>query len=184
MSRFTVTSTALDGLVCIQRQRRGDTRGWFSRLFCADELAAAGFRQPVSQINHTQTRRSGSVRGLHFQHPPHAEDKLVSCIRGEVFDVAVDLRKESRTFLQWHAEVLSGDNMRSLLIPKGFAHGFQALSDDVELIYLHSEPYAPGAEGGLNSLDPMLAIAWPLPLADLSDRDAAHPYLTTDFGGI
>lgn len=184
MSRFTVAATALGGLVCIQRQRHEDARGFFSRLFCADELATAGFRQPVSQINHTLTRRRGSVRGLHFQHQPHAEDKLVSCVRGEVFDVAVDLRKNSRTFLQWHAEVLSAENMRSLLIPKGFAHGFQALSDDVELIYLHSEPYAPGAEGGLNALDPVLAIAWPLPFADLSDRDAMHPYLTPDFGGI
>ena len=184
MSRFTVAATALDGLVCIQRQRHEDARGFFSRLFCADELATAGFRQPVAQINHTLTRRRGSVRGLHFQHQPHAEDKLVSCVRGDVFDVAVDLRKNSRAFLQWHAEVLSAENMRSLLIPKGFAHGFQALSDDVELIYLHSEPYAPGSEGGLNAHDPVLAIAWPLPFADLSDRDATHPYLTPEFGGI
>jgi len=101
-----------------------------------------------------------------------------------VFDVAVDLRKDSPTFLQWHAEILTADNDRSLLIPQGFAHGFQTLVDDVELLYLHSAPYAQSAEGGVSPTDPKLAIAWPLDLAELSPRDAAHPYLTNDFGGI
>jgi len=184
MSRFTIVPTPLEGLVCVQRLKLEDSRGFFSRFFCAEELLDVGFQDPVAQINHTLTRRRGSVRGLHFQYPPHGEDKLVSCIRGEVFDVAVDLRKDSSTFLRWHAERLSADNVRSLLIPKGFAHGFQALSDDAELIYLHSRAYTPGAEGGLNVLDPMLAIDWPLQFADISDRDAKHPGLSSDFGGI
>jgi len=184
MSSFSLLSTALDGIKVVQRQRTSDARGYFSRFFCADELAEAGFVQPIAQINQTLTRRKGSVRGLHFQHPPHAEDKFVSCLRGEVFDVAIDLRKGSPTFLQWHAETLSADNARSLFIPKGFAHGFQTLCDDVELLYLHTVPYARSAEGGLNPLDPALGIAWPLPFADVSDRDAARPHLTPDFGGI
>ncbi|MEJ8847076.1 dTDP-4-dehydrorhamnose 3,5-epimerase family protein [Variovorax rhizosphaerae] len=183
-ARFSIAETTLDGLVCIQRKQQEDVRGFFSRFFCADELRAAGFRDPIQQINHTLTRRRGSVRGFHFQRPPHAETKFVSCIRGEVFDVAVDLRRGSGTFLRWHGQRLSADNHCSLLIPKGFAHGFQALSDDAELVYLHSEPYNPMAEGALNVLDPALAVAWPLPLGDLSERDANHPYLTTDFGGI
>ncbi|MDQ0016168.1 dTDP-4-dehydrorhamnose 3,5-epimerase [Variovorax boronicumulans] len=184
MARFGIDTTPLAGLVCVQRQKLEDARGFFSRFFCAEELAAAGFAGPVAQINHTLTQRRGSVRGLHFQHPPHAEDKLVSCLHGEIFDVAIDLRQGSPTFLHWHGEVLSAGNARSLLIPKGFAHGFQALSDDAELLYLHSTPYAAAAEGALNARDPALAIAWPLAFADVSERDAGHPFLSSDFTGL
>jgi dTDP-4-dehydrorhamnose 3,5-epimerase len=148
-----------------------------------DELQDAGLRDPVVQINHTATGHRGTVRGMHFQRPPHAEDKFVSVVRGEVFDVAVDLRRNSPTFRQWHAEHLSADNGRSLLIPKGFAHGFQTLTDDCELIYLHTARYAPDAEGGLDPLDPMLAIEWPLTVTDLSARDRAHPPLSSNFDG-
>lgn len=184
MARFDLLATPLEGLVVVQRQRIEDARGFLSRLYCADELAAAGFALPVAQINHTLTRRRGAVRGLHFQHPPHAEAKLVSCLRGEVFDVAVDLRRGSPTFLHWHAEVLSPANLKALFIPQGFAHGFQALGDDCELLYLHSTPYAAGAEGALNVRDPALAIAWPLAIGDLSARDAGHALLTSAFTGI
>ncbi|CAN7670510.1 dTDP-4-dehydrorhamnose 3,5-epimerase [Variovorax sp. LjRoot84] len=184
MSRFHVIDTPLAGLKLIERQKQQDARGFFSRLFCAEELRDAGFALPVSQINHTLTRRTGSVRGMHFQHPPHAEDKLVSCLRGVVFDVAVDLRRGSETFLHWHAETLSADNGRSLLIPKGFAHGFQTLSDDAELLYLHTTPYVPGSEGGLNPTDPALAIRWPLPFADVSERDSKQAHLVPAFRGL
>jgi dTDP-4-dehydrorhamnose 3,5-epimerase len=181
---FEARSTPLAGLAVVQRRVREDTRGFFGRLFCADVLAAAGFALPVAQINHTRTLRRGAVRGLHFQRPPHAEDKFVSCLRGQVFDVAVDLRHGSPTFLHWHAEVLSAENRVSLLVPQGFAHGFQALADDCELLYLHSRAYAPEAEGALNVNDPALAIAWPLPIADISDRDAGHAPITSAFTGI
>ncbi|MDQ0069413.1 dTDP-4-dehydrorhamnose 3,5-epimerase [Variovorax boronicumulans] len=184
MARFGIDATPLAGLVCVQLQKLEDARGFFSRFFCAEELAAAGFAEPVAQINHTLTRRRGSVRGLHFQHPPHAEDKLVSCLHGEIFDVAIDLRQGSPTFLRWHGEVLSAANARSLFIPKGFAHGFQALSDDTELLYLHSAPYVAAAEGALNARDPALSIAWPLAFADVSERDASHPFLSPDFTGL
>lgn len=184
MNWFTAAPTALAGLAVVQRRRQEDHRGSFSRLFCAAELANVGFDLPIAQINHTVTRRRGAVRGMHFQFHPHAEDKFVSCLRGEIFDVAVDLRRDSPTFLQWHAEILSADNGKSLLIPQGFAHGFQALSDDCELIYLHSRPYAPQAEGAVHVNDPALSIRWPLPITEMSARDQNHKFLTADFQGI
>ena len=184
MSRLTILDLPLDGLKRVERQRLGDARGFLARLFCADELRSAGWRAPVAQINHTATTRRGTVRGLHFQRPPHAEMKLVSCIRGEVWDVAVDLRRGSPTFLSWHAERLSADNNRALLIPEGFAHGFQALSDEAELIYCHSAAYATDAEGGVNAHDPRLAIAWPLAVGELSARDAQLPVVDDAFAGI
>jgi dTDP-4-dehydrorhamnose 3,5-epimerase len=123
------------------------------------------------------------VRGMHFQYPPNSEDKFVSCLRGEVFDVAVDLRAGSPTFMHWRAELLSAENSKSFFIPKGFAHGFQTLTKNCELIYLHTQPYAPDAEGGLNPLDPRVGIEWPLPIADISPRDRAHASLA-DFSGL
>lgn len=184
MARFEIQGTPLAGLQCVQRQQLGDARGFLSRLFCADALAAAGWQRPVAQINHTFTAARGTVRGLHYQRPPQAEMKLVSCLAGEVWDVAVDLRAGSPTFLQWHAERLSAENGRALLIPEGFAHGFQALSDNVSMLYLHSTAYAPEAEAALQVLDPRLAIAWPLPVQGLSPRDAGHALLTPDFQGV
>lgn len=183
-NRIAWSPTPLGGLVVVERSRIEDHRGFFSRFFCADTLAEAGFDLPVAQINHTLTRTRGALRGMHYQHPPHAEVKMVSCLRGEVFDVAVDLRADSPTFLHWHGELLSGVNQRSLLIPRGFAHGFQALTDDCELLYLHSAAYAPDAEGAVNALDPRLAISWPLAIADMSERDRTHPMLDPDFKGI
>ncbi len=184
MSRFTLEPTPLAGLVTVQRQPLADSRGFLARMFCAQDLAPAGWTWPVAQINHTHTARRGTVRGLHFQHPPAAEAKLVSCLRGAVWDVAVDLRAGSPTFLQWFGTELSAANHRALLIPPGFAHGFQALADDCEMLYLHSAPHAPASEGGLDALDPRLAIAWPLPVAERSPRDAEHPLLTPGFTGL
>lgn len=184
MSRFTVTELPLAGLRLVTRQRQGDNRGFLSRLYCADELALAGWQKPILQVNHTSTVMRGTVRGMHFQRPPHAEMKLVSCIRGEVWDVAVDVRTDSPTFLCWHAEALSADNGRALLIPEGFAHGFQALTDDVELLYCHSAAYSAGAEAALNPLDSRLAIAWPLPIGELSDKDRSRPFIDLNFAGV
>ena len=183
-SRFEGQETPLAGLILIRRRRLSDERGFLSRLFCPDELAEYGWHGPVRQLNETGTVHKGTVRGLHFQRPPHAEIKLVTCTRGRILDVAVDLREGSPTFLQHFAVELSEDNDASLLIPKGFAHGFQALTDDVRLIYAHSEPYAAEAEGGLHPKDPALAIDWPLAVQRLSARDAAHPLLTSDYLGM
>ena len=184
MSRFTIADTSLADLKVVERQQQGDSRGFISRIFCVEELAVAGWKTPIAQINHTLTKKQGTVRGMHYQRPPHAEMKLVTCLHGAVWDVAVDLRVGSPTFLQWHAEELSETNHRALLIPEGFAHGFQALRDDCELIYLHTMAYHKEAEAGLNPQDPMLSIGWPLAIAELSDRDARHPFLGPHFEGV
>lgn len=184
MSRFDFILTSLTGLMLVQRKTIEDHRGFLSRFYCADEFRAAGITNPIAQINHTLTRKKGAVRGLHFQHPPHAETKLVSCLKGEIWDVAVDLRCNSPTFLHWHGEILSATNRKSLLIPEGFAHGVQALTEDCELIYLHTAAYHPEAVGALNVTDPRLKIAWPLPLSDLSDRDREHPFVAQNFQGV
>nr|WP_246356630.1 dTDP-4-dehydrorhamnose 3,5-epimerase [Pseudomonas gingeri] len=174
----------LEGLFSVQHKRHADQRGQFSRLFCEGSLSAFGQVFHVRQINHSCTRERGSVRGLHYQNAQAPEAKLITCLRGEVWDVAVDLRPDSPTFLQWHAEHLRAGDGRSLLLPAGFAHGFQTLSDDAELLYLHSADYAPDAEGGLSVLDPRLAIAWPEAVKNLSARDAGHPLLDTSFPGV
>jgi len=184
MSRFRFIDTPLTGLRRVERTRLEDERGFLSRLFCADEFSAASAGMAIAQINQTLTRRRGSIRGMHFQHPPHAEAKLVSCISGTVFDVAVDLRAGSPTFLHWHGEILSSENRNTLFIPQGFAHGFQTLSDNCELLYMHSAAYHPAAEAALNALDPRLAIKWPEAIADMSERDRNHPLLTASFAGI
>jgi len=184
MSRFFIEKTPIDALHVIQRQPMGDERGYLERMFCGDELKPIIGQRSIMQINHTLTEKAGTVRGMHFQHPPHAEMKLVSCLRGKVFDVAVDLRKGSPTFLNWHAEVLTETNHKTFVIPEGFAHGFQTLTDDCELLYLHTAAYAPDAEVGLNALDPRLAIAWPMPIAERSARDQQHAMLTPEFMGL
>ncbi|MCV9998888.1 dTDP-4-dehydrorhamnose 3,5-epimerase [Pararhizobium sp. YC-54] len=183
-ARFTAHATPLQGLCVISRKRMSDDRGFLSRLFCEEDLAAFGWQGHVAQLNETGTRHKGTVRGMHFQRPPHAEIKLVTCTRGRILDIAVDIRAQSPTFLQHFAVELSEDNACSLLIPEGFAHGFQALTDDVRMIYAHSEPYAASSEGGLNPEDPMLGIDWPLPVVNLSPRDAAHPLLSSDYRGV
>lgn len=182
--RFDFHPTPLEGLLVIQRKPIEDSRGFFSRFFCAEAFGRVGFSKPIAQINHTRTLNRGALRGLHFQYPPDCECKIVSCLSGEVFDVAVDIRKGSPTFLQWHAEILSAQNHRSLLIPEGFAHGFQTLTENCELIYLHSAPYNPQAQGALQAADPKIRISWPLAVTELSERDRAHPFIGPDFEGI
>lgn len=184
MPRFEFIPTRLSDLKLVQRKAIEDHRGFLSRFYCADEFRLAGIIKPIAQINHTLTRKKGAVRGLHFQQSPHAEIKMVSCLRGEIWDVAVDLRRNSPTFLQWHGEVLSATNRKSLLIPEGYAHGFQALTEECELIYLHTVAYHPEAEGALNVSDPRLNIAWPLTIDDLSERDRSHPFVSPEYRGI
>lgn len=181
--RFSVYETSLQGLVRIQRQKIGDERGFIERLFCSDELSDL-FPNGIAQVNHSMSKSQGTVRGLHFQYPPFSEKKLVSCIRGKVLDIAVDIREGSPTFLQWHTEVLSDENCSSLVIPEGFAHGFQTLTDNCELLYLHSCTYQPDAEGALNILDPRLSISLPLEVSCMSDKDKQHAMIDADFKGI
>jgi dTDP-4-dehydrorhamnose 3,5-epimerase len=184
LSEFLIHALPLKGLFSVQHKHHADQRGHFSRLFCEGSLGAFGEPFHIRQINHSCTRERGSVRGLHYQNARAPEAKLITCLRGEVWDVAVDLRPDSATFLHWHAEHLRAGDGRSLLIPAGFAHGFQALSDDAELLYLHSADYTPDAEGGLSVLDPRLAIAWPEAVKNLSARDSSHPLVDTSFPGV
>lgn len=184
LSRFDLVETPLSGLRVILRKPHEDSRGSFARLFCANELGQLGTNYPIVQINHSVTRDRASVRGLHFQYAPHAETKIVCCLSGEIFDVAVDLRPQSPTFLHWHAEILSAHNRKSLCIPRGFAHGFQTLVEDCQLLYLHDGYYDRTAEGGLNVADPRIGIVWPLPIAHLSARDHGFPLITAEFEGL
>lgn len=179
-----VVQTLINGLSVVETTFCADNRGSFERLFCARELADVFGARRIVQINRSLTLMKGSVRGLHFQHSPYAEMKLVRCIRGKVWDVAVDLRRGSKTFLQWHAEELSPENQRMMVIPEGVAHGFQTLEPESELLYLHTAPYAPESEGGFRVDDPLLGITWPLPVEGLSDRDSRHQAIPAGFRGI
>lgn len=178
------TALPLKGAWLIEAEPFSDARGRFARIFCQKELAEIGLKKPLSQINQSLTRTKGAVRGMHYQNPPHAETKIVRCLRGACFDVIVDLRAGSPTFLMWHAAKLTPDTMRALYIPEGFAHGFQALQPDTELLYFHTESYTPDSEGAVRFNDPAIGIDWPLVPTDLSDRDQNHPLLTNDFTGI
>jgi len=176
--------TAIPGLNVAETTVRLDDRGTFGRLFCQAELSTLLESRQVVQINHSCTASVGAIRGLHFQYPPHAEMKLVRCLKGRVWDVAVDIREDSPTFLRWHAEELSPSSGRMMIIPEGFGHGFQALEPESELLYLHTAFYTPSAEAGLRFDDPRLAIRWPLPVTDISARDSAHPYVPPTWSGI
>ena len=184
MSELRCTPTLLAGVLQVHRQAHADARGSFSRLFSADALAAAGWTVPLAQVNHSVNTARGTVRGLHYQLAPWAEVKLVSCVRGCIWDVALDLRRDSPTFLRWHAQELSAQTGVALLVPPGCAHGFQALSDDAEIIYCHSAPFVPDAQAGVHPCDPRLGIDWPLPVQRLSQRDADWPALGADFTGV
>lgn len=174
--RFTKLS--LPDVLRVDLDRIEDERGFFGRLFCQDEMTTNGIEMSVAQCNNTLTRRAGTIRGMHFQRPPKAEIKIVRCIRGAVYDVAVDLRSGSATYGHWCSVELDEQNRSMLIIPKGFAHGFQALSPDTEMLYFHSEFYSKSHEGGLDPLDATVAIRWPLPVQVLSERDRQNPRLS------
>lgn len=184
MGGFVVENTAISGVKVITRAKMSDGRGFLSRLFCEEELSTIGWQGPIAQINETMTFNKGTVRGLHFQRDPSSEIKLVSCIQGRIFDVAVDLRANSPTYLQYISSELSEENNKIMLIPKGCAHGFQALTDNVRMIYCHSAAYEPRVEGGIQISDSKIGIDWPLPLVNLSSRDAGLPNIDQSFKGV
>jgi dTDP-4-dehydrorhamnose 3,5-epimerase len=181
---MNVFPTSISGLMVVETAPHIDTRGAFARLYCQHELVDLIGVRKIVQVNYSRTVTLGAVRGLHFQYPPYAEMKLVRCLKGRVWDIAVDLRRHSSTFLSWHAEVLTPTNARMMVIPEGFAHGFQALEAESELLYMHTAFYMPDAEGGLCHDDMRLGITWPLAVTDVSKRDASHAYLKSDFHGI
>jgi dTDP-4-dehydrorhamnose 3,5-epimerase len=176
--------TPIAGLQLVEFASSSDARGSFERVYCRESLARLhpGFR--VEQANLSRTLGRGALRGLHFQRAPSLEAKLVRCIAGSVFDVAVDLRAGSPTLLQWHAVRLDAAEPRAYFLPEGFAHGFQVLSDAATMLYFHSAAWDGSAEGGLRHDDPRLAIAWPLPVVQMSERDRSHPALDAGFDGL
>lgn len=176
--------TPLAGAYVVELEPFRDDRGLFARTFCQREFAEIGFHKPIVQINHSLTRQKGAIRGMHFQRPPACETKIIRCVQGAVFDVMVDLRAGSPTFLKWHGVELSKENLRMAYIPEGFAHGFQTLTGEVELIYHHSAFYSPEDEQGVRFDDPALDICWPLAAACISSKDLNYPRMDHDFRGI
>lgn len=178
------SQTTLPGSYIVDTEPISDERGWFERFYCKEEFATIGHYKEWVQLNHSVTAKKGTVRGMHFQLKPFKEIKMVKCIKGTIFDVIVDLRQGSETFLNWVGVELSAENRRMLYIPEGFSHGFQCLTNDCELIYHHSEIYQPGFESGIRYNDPLISIDWPLSISIISERDNNHPYLDKNFKGI
>ena len=179
-----ILATKIEGVMVVLTQPFADHRGAFTRLFCDQDLARVLGNRGITQINHSRTTVVGALRGLHYQMAPHAELKMIRCLRGRVWDVALDLRRDSATFLSWHAEELTPENAKMLVVPEGCAHGFQVLVPDSELLYLHTASYHQASEGGVRYNDPLAAIDWPLPVSDLSQRDATRAFLPAQFLGI
>jgi dTDP-4-dehydrorhamnose 3,5-epimerase len=179
-----IVPTAIEGVVVVETAKHADQRGEFYRAFCRNELAAIIGERSIAQANVSRTLAVGAVRGLHFQRPPEAEMKLIRCIKGKVWDVAVDLRAGSPTYLHWHGQELDAAAAKMLVIPEGCAHGFQVLEEGSELLYLHTAFYSPAAEGGVAHNDPRLAISWPLAVSEVSERDRLHPIIDQNYQGI
>lgn len=169
------TETALKGAFLVELEPHRDERGFFARTFCAEEFARAGLPTAFPQCNLSANARAGTLRGMHFQGEPAPEGKLVRCSRGAIFDVIVDLRRDSPTHRQWRGFELTAENGSALYIPPGFAHGFQTLVDETDVFYQMTVPYHPAAQGGVRWNDPAFGIGWPLPVSGLSPRDAAYP---------
>lgn len=175
--------TLLQGAYFIDMEKRHDSRGYFARTMCGAEFEERGLVSHFVQTNHSHSVVRGTLRGMHFQRPPHMEAKLVRCVRGAIYDVIVDLREGSPTYLRSQAVELSAMNGRSLYVPEGFAHGFQTLADNTDVIYAVSHPYSPAAEAGVRYDDATLGISWPEPISVISERDAAWPPFRTSTSG-
>lgn len=167
------TETKLKGAFIVDLERRNDERGFFARAFCQNEFREHGLKPIIAQANIASNLKKGTLRGMHFQYPPAAETKLVRCTRGAIVDIIVDLRPESRTYLEHIAVELNDDNMTALYVPERFAHGYQALRDGTDTSYQVGEFYTPDAEGGLRYDDPSLGLQWPLPVSVISPKDQA-----------
>ncbi len=176
--------TEINSLFVIKFEPFYDERGKFTRVFCKNEFKEIGHSKDIVQINHSLTKKKGSVRGMHFQYSPKSEIKIIKCIKGAVFDVAVDIRENSSTFLKWYSEILSSKNMKGIYIPEGFAHGFQTLESNTELIYFHTEYYDPEYEAKIKYDDPKLNIIWPLNVKQMSKSDKDTKFLNENFKGI
>jgi dTDP-4-dehydrorhamnose 3,5-epimerase len=176
--------TSLKGSYVLTLEPIEDERGWFARTYCKNEFLSIGHNKEWVQMNHSFTKQKATVRGMHYQRPPYGEIKLVRCIAGSVYDVIIDLRADSASYLQYFGIELSAVNKKMIYIPEGFAHGFQALSNDAELLYSHSQFYLPGVEAGVRYNDLAINIKWPLELTNISERDNSHPFIDANFKGL
>lgn len=176
--------TSLKGSYVLTFEPIEDERGWFARTYCKNEFLSIGHNKEWVQMNHSFTKQKATVRGMHYQRPPYGEIKLVRCIAGSVYDVIIDLRADSASYLQYFGIELSAVNKKMIYIPEGFAHGFQALSNDAELLYSHSQFYLPGVEAGVRYNDLAINIKWPLELTNISERDNSHPFIDANFKGL
>lgn len=183
-NKLVVSQTELPGVMLVQAARYRDERGSFSRWFCQNELKQWMDGQQICQINHSVNVQSGAVRGMHFLYPPIREFKLVRCIRGAVCDAVLDLRHRSATFLQHQLFELNEDNDQMVLIPPGCAHGFQALQDNSQLLYLHTAEYQSEYDSGCRADDPRVNICWPLPVTRISARDLEFDLFSDEFEGL
>lgn len=181
---MTFNETILKGSFVIELEPFTDERGWFARTFCKDEFSTIGHTKEWLQLNHSFTKQKGTIRGMHYQLPPFSEIKLVRCIAGAVYDVIIDVRESSTTFLHYFGAELSSKNKKMIYIPEGFAHGFQTLTDNCELIYHHTAIYTPGSEVGIKYDDSLINIGWPLSVTNISERDNSHTALNSNFKGL
>ncbi len=173
-----IIKTKISGLYVLEPEKREDNRGYFTRVFAKDELAKNLIKYNIAHINRSMTVKKGMIRGMHFQKSPMAEDKIVQCINGSIFDVAIDLRPKSKTYGKWFGVKLSAKEMNMLLVPKGFAHGFQALEKNTVIQYFVSQYYSPSHERGIKWNDPLFKIKWPIKKVTVSEKDAKWPDFT------
>ncbi len=181
---MTIEETPIADAFIVKTNQMTDTRGSFARLFCEHELQQIIKTKTIKQINFSRTDKKGAIRGMHFQYPPVAETKLIRCVQGSVYDVVVDLRKDSKTFLHWFGTILSKENVDMFCIPEGCAHGFQTLEERCELLYLHTQFFSPEHEGAIHHNDPAISINWPSPSSEVSERDRNHKFISPEFDGI
>lgn len=174
----------LKGAYLIQLEPGCDQRGFFERIFCQEEFHKIGLKKKLVQINYSETKKAGTIRGLHYQLSPYSEVKIVTCLKGKIFDCIVDLREKSPSFLKWHGEILSEKNQKMMYVPEGFAHGFQALSDNCNTLYLNTNFFHQDSERGLRYNDPLIGIKWKLKVAEISDKDSERPFLKKNFKGL
>ncbi len=184
VKKFVVHDSTITGLLVLEKFPIFDQRGSLTRIFDDELFNDLEINFLIKQVNLTLNIKKGTVRGMHFQKDPKKEVKMVSCLEGKIFDVAIDIRKDSPTFLSWHSEILSESNNKTLFIPEGFAHGYQALTKNCRLLYAHSENYSAEYEDAINPLDPSIAIQWPMGITGMSERDKSHPFLSKTFEGI
>jgi dTDP-4-dehydrorhamnose 3,5-epimerase len=184
MNKLTIATVDIDGIKVLNSNSIIDDRGYFGRLFCQKELQQITNSKNIVQINQSITNNSGVIRGMHYQKKPALEGKFVTCLKGKIFDVAIDIRKDSKSLFNYHAEILSEENKKILYIPEGFAHGFQTIKSNCEVLYFHTEYYSQENESGINSMDPSIGINWPNNVSFRSERDLTFPFLDSSFKGI